>query len=82
MLRATGPGPVGHSSSISLLEWYILENELILVLERPDHSQDLHKYRHSKGGCLPEHEAKVFSSSERQLRLTVQQCLRNCSEDY
>ncbi|CAK6952115.1 serine/threonine-protein kinase pim-2-like [Scomber scombrus] len=60
MLRATGPGPVGHSSAISLLEWYTLEDMLILVIERPDHSQDLHTYRHRKGGCLPEHEAKMI----------------------
>eukprot|EP00064_Thunnus_orientalis_P000199 superscaffoldBa00000009_g199 len=61
MLKTAGlPGSVGQSAAISLLDWYTLENELILVLERPAFSLDLQKYLKISGGSLPEHEAKMI----------------------
>ena len=61
MLKTAGlPGSDGQSAAISLLDWYALEHELILVLERPAYSLDLHKYLQINGGSLPEHEAKVL----------------------
>lgn len=61
MLKTAGlPGSAGQSAVISLLDWYTLKHELILVLERPDLSLDLHKYLQINRGSLPEHEAKVL----------------------
>ncbi|XP_044223363.1 serine/threonine-protein kinase pim-2-like [Thunnus albacares] len=63
MLKTAGlPGSDGQSAAISLLDWYALEHELILVLERPAYSLDLHKYLQINGGSLPEHEAKMILS--------------------
>uniref|UniRef100_A0A665T9R3 non-specific serine/threonine protein kinase n=1 Tax=Echeneis naucrates TaxID=173247 RepID=A0A665T9R3_ECHNA len=54
---------VGTSVSVSLLDWYELENELILVLERPVPCDDLFTYILLNGGALEESEAKVSYSS-------------------
>lgn len=60
MLKTGGlPGSVGQSAAVSLLDWYILDNELILVMERPVNSMDLKKYLQTHGGSLGESEAKV-----------------------
>nr|XP_020458898.1 serine/threonine-protein kinase pim-1-like [Monopterus albus] len=53
-------GSVRKSAAISLLDNYDLEQELILVLERPLPSNDLCKYIEVKGGSLQEEEAKLF----------------------
>ena len=58
-LEAETQGSVGTSAPVSLLDWYDLDQELILVLERPDPSVDLHKYIEVKGDSLQEEEAKV-----------------------
>ncbi|GLD46413.1 serine/threonine-protein kinase PSK1-like protein [Lates japonicus] len=60
-LKATG-GPESTCSSaiISLLDWYDLDQELILVLERPVPCVDLSQYVRENGGSLQEHEAKVI----------------------
>uniref|UniRef100_A0A3Q3EUX4 Serine/threonine-protein kinase n=1 Tax=Labrus bergylta TaxID=56723 RepID=A0A3Q3EUX4_9LABR len=50
---------MGTSASVSLLDWYDLDEELILVLERPVPSKDLLNYTRDKGGALQEEEAKV-----------------------
>ena len=52
-------GSVGTSASVSLLDWYDLDQELILVLERPVPCQDLLDYISDHRGCLQEEEAKV-----------------------
>lgn len=61
MLKLAGgqTGSVGKSAPVSLLDWYDLDRELILVLERPVPSQDLYKYIEVNGGSLQEQEAKV-----------------------
>lgn len=60
MLKTGGlPGSVGQSAAVSLLDWYILDKELILVMERPVNSMDLKKYLHIHRGSLGEYEAKV-----------------------
>ncbi|XP_034025421.1 serine/threonine-protein kinase pim-2-like [Thalassophryne amazonica] len=48
----------GSAAAISLLDWYIKEEELILILERPSPCSDLFDYVKSKGGFLGEKEAK------------------------
>ncbi|KAI3372042.1 hypothetical protein L3Q82_006695 [Scortum barcoo] len=51
---------VGKSAAISLLDYYDLEQELILVLERPVPSVDLLRYIQVKGGSLQEAEARLI----------------------
>ncbi|KAF7653098.1 hypothetical protein LDENG_00087210 [Lucifuga dentata] len=45
-------------SAVSLLEWFNLDQELILVMERPVPCVDLHEYKN--GGSLHEDQAKVL----------------------
>ncbi|XP_068428781.1 serine/threonine-protein kinase pim-2-like isoform X2 [Clinocottus analis] len=49
-----------HSAHVGLLDWYELEEEVILVLERPMPAVDLLQYILAKGGCLEEKEAKII----------------------
>ncbi len=56
---AGGPESVGKCAAVSLLDWYYIDEELILVMERPQSSMDLNSYIRWKGGCLDEHQAKV-----------------------
>nr|XP_046264585.1 serine/threonine-protein kinase pim-3-like [Scatophagus argus] len=61
ILKTTGlPGSIGQSTAVSLLDWYHLDQELILVMERPKNSMDLFSYLKSRGGYLDEHEAKMI----------------------
>ncbi|KAM7408103.1 hypothetical protein PAMA_001996 [Pampus argenteus] len=61
MLKSAGlPGSIGQSAAISLLDWYILEDELILVLERPALCLDLHTYLDVVSCSLPERDAKMI----------------------
>ncbi|XP_032430676.1 serine/threonine protein kinase KIN1-like [Xiphophorus hellerii] len=50
----------GQLATVSLLDWYELEEELLIVMERPTPSQDLNDYLDENGGCLHEEEAKVI----------------------
>uniref|UniRef100_A0A3B5B0Q1 non-specific serine/threonine protein kinase n=1 Tax=Stegastes partitus TaxID=144197 RepID=A0A3B5B0Q1_9TELE len=50
---------VQPAGTISLLDWYDLGQELILVLERPVPCEDLFDYVAGNGGSLEEEEAKV-----------------------
>ncbi|KAF7645456.1 hypothetical protein LDENG_00204100 [Lucifuga dentata] len=61
MLQAAKPeDPVGSSAAVSLLDWYTLDQEIILVMERPILSKDLHQYVRSNGGYLTEDKAKII----------------------
>ncbi|KAF3692530.1 Serine/threonine-protein kinase pim-1 [Channa argus] len=51
---------MGTAAPVSLLDWYDLGQELILVLERPVPCIDLDSYIGLKGGCLQEEEAKII----------------------
>ncbi|XP_071403273.1 serine/threonine-protein kinase pim-2-like [Centroberyx affinis] len=57
---APAPGSIGQTAAIALMDWYDLEQELILVLERPSPCMDLRKYLEDSGGVLEEHEAKII----------------------
>ncbi|KAM6898029.1 serine/threonine-protein kinase pim-1-like [Lycodopsis pacificus] len=48
------------SAPVQLLDWYTLDQELILVLERPVHATDLHAHINNNGGPLEEDAAKVI----------------------
>lgn len=49
----------GPSGVVSLLDWYDLPEELILVLERPVPCLDLIDYLHSCTSSVQEQKAKV-----------------------
>ncbi|KAG8008473.1 Serine/threonine-protein kinase pim-1 [Nibea albiflora] len=51
---------VGSSVAVSLLDWYDLGQELILVMERPVPSTDLLKYVQGNGGSIEEKVAKII----------------------
>lgn len=53
-----GPDSVGRNASVSLLDWYNLDQEVILVMERPTPSEDLFSYCLANAP-LPEAHAKV-----------------------
>ncbi|XP_041867087.1 serine/threonine-protein kinase pim-1-like [Melanotaenia boesemani] len=59
-LKAATTGSVGKSAPVALLDWYNLEQELVLVLERPVSAVDLFQYVGEYGGRLQEDEAKVI----------------------
>lgn len=47
------------SAAVTLLDWYDLKSELILVLERPAPCLDLRDFMNFRGSFLEEYEAKV-----------------------
>uniref|UniRef100_A0A8P4K3C6 non-specific serine/threonine protein kinase n=1 Tax=Dicentrarchus labrax TaxID=13489 RepID=A0A8P4K3C6_DICLA len=53
-----GPDSIGQSAAVSLLDWYYLDKEVIIVMERPDPCMDLLKYFGAHGYRLKENEAK------------------------
>lgn len=54
-----GPESVGKFAAVALLDWYCLDQKLVLVMERPPISLDLAQYVDSQGGRLQEAEARV-----------------------
>ena len=61
MLRAAKdqPDPEGPGTVVILLDWFQLDQVLILVQERPVDSVDLLTYMRNNGRRLPEQDAKV-----------------------
>jgi len=53
-----------HSAMITILDWYDVDEELVIVLERPIPAVDLGDYIKIKGGYLQETEAKVSCSNQ------------------
>ncbi|XP_054893739.1 serine/threonine-protein kinase pim-2-like [Poeciliopsis prolifica] len=51
---------MSHSAILSLLDWYDLDQELILVMERPMFAEDLLLYLNERGNFIEESEAKVI----------------------
>ncbi|KAM7386122.1 hypothetical protein PAMA_008980 [Pampus argenteus] len=66
LLIAVGAGPDATTSNITpvLLEWYDLDEELILVLERPVPCMDLTEYINRRGFYMEEYKVKAV---QRQL---------------
>lgn len=61
LLEADRNGSEASSAPITLLDWYELEQEIILVMERPVSSIDLFQYVINSGSSISEQEAKVRS---------------------
>lgn len=56
---ARAASSVEKSAAIALLDYYDLDEELVLILERPDPCTDLFQYINDKGGYLREEEARL-----------------------
>ena len=69
----SGPESVGNFAAVSLLDWYYLDQDLILVTERPVPSEVLTTYLDSQGGIIEEQEAKVL-----KLCVCVRFTIRSC----
>ncbi|XP_068035334.1 serine/threonine-protein kinase pim-1-like [Anomalospiza imberbis] len=64
-------GKVVHTGSdLKLLEWLELPNDILIVLERPEHSQDLHNFIRARGYLSEEVARDLF----RQVLEAVQHC--------
>lgn len=61
LLLKLRPAAGESSAAITLLDWYNLDLELILVLERPVPCMDMIDYLNSRQSSPKEHEAKVSS---------------------
>nr|XP_046238894.1 serine/threonine-protein kinase pim-1-like [Scatophagus argus] len=59
-LQAGRTGLMEESAPVSLLDWYDLDQELILVLERPMPCMDLLNYIRTNRGHLQEDKAKII----------------------
>uniref|UniRef100_A0A3Q0R7G5 non-specific serine/threonine protein kinase n=1 Tax=Amphilophus citrinellus TaxID=61819 RepID=A0A3Q0R7G5_AMPCI len=57
-----GPESVGTRAAVSILDWYDLEQEVLLVMERPVPCVNLLTYMQNSVGPLEEHVAKVLKS--------------------
>lgn len=70
LLIQVGAGPHDTESSITplLLDWFDLEDELIMVFEKPENCMDLNKYLETTDKPLSETHVKV---SDDHLELTA-----------
>lgn len=74
-----GPSSAGKSAAVSLLDWYDLDEEVLLVMERPVSSVDLLTYMDDNDGPLDEDTAKVLMLVEhvsvwKQLQFIIESC--------
>ena len=85
-LASITSGSVEESAPVSLLDWYDLDQELILILERPVPCKDLSHYIMANGGYLKEQESKVSChfdmfcfqcSPHHYIAFTIAVCLLN-----
>ncbi|XP_076023281.1 serine/threonine-protein kinase pim-1-like [Genypterus blacodes] len=61
MLQASGPAQAtGSSIAVSLMDWFELDQEVILVMERPTPVMDLQAYLRWNDYYLPEKVAKII----------------------
>jgi len=87
MLRAgDGPGTVGKSAAVSLLDWYSFDEEVLLIMERPVSSVDLWNHLNDNGDALSEDQAKVLKLSRvyycLSLRCSLQAVLTYCVSEF
>ncbi|XP_045897103.1 serine/threonine-protein kinase pim-2-like isoform X6 [Micropterus dolomieu] len=61
LLLKVKPIGAGTSVAVTLLDWFDLDDELILILERPVPCLDLIDYMNSRGPTLQEQEAKTIA---------------------
>lgn len=54
-----GPDSAGEFAAVTLLEWFYVDQDLVIVMERPPASMDLVAYMSCRGGRLEEDVARV-----------------------
>ncbi|XP_038126245.1 serine/threonine-protein kinase pim-3-like [Cyprinodon tularosa] len=60
MQKAGGePNAVGVFAAVTLLDWYLMDQDLVIVMERPPGSMNLVEYVACSGGRLEEDESRV-----------------------
>lgn len=67
----SGPSSIEKSAAVSILDWYDLAEEVLLVMERPVPCVDLLTYMKINGGALQEDIAKVLKLGEGRLFFLV-----------
>ncbi|KAF3703760.1 Serine/threonine-protein kinase pim-2 [Channa argus] len=60
LLKVAGPESVGRTGVVSILDWYDLEQEVLVIMERPVPSVDLLNYLDINDGPLKEDMAKTI----------------------
>ncbi|XP_034555358.1 serine/threonine-protein kinase pim-1-like isoform X2 [Notolabrus celidotus] len=60
LLQQANPPESGPSAVVGLLNWYVVGQEVIIVLERPVPCMDLGDYFKTRQFPMPEHEAKII----------------------
>ncbi|XP_034567745.1 serine/threonine-protein kinase pim-2-like [Notolabrus celidotus] len=66
-----GPESVGKHAAVSLLDWYYLDDELIIVMERPDSSMNMTMYTLTNG-AFDEQKTKIFMAQLVEAALDIQ----------
>ena len=68
MLRAAGDqASLGQNYGVSLIEWFELRQEVIIIMERPENSMNLREFIHNfHNGKLSEESAKVNILTNKQ----------------
>ncbi|XP_038140756.1 serine/threonine-protein kinase pim-2-like [Cyprinodon tularosa] len=59
-LRAKTTSSPGQSAILSMLDWYDMGEEVIVVMERPIPAEDLFNYIHNHKGCITMDNAKIM----------------------
>ncbi|KAF4071660.1 hypothetical protein AMELA_G00275890 [Ameiurus melas] len=65
--------PPRCSNVVELLEWFNMDDQYVMVLERPSPCMDLYKFTNLQGDCLPEAQA-------RDVMLQVIRAARHCCD--
>ncbi|XP_038163840.1 serine/threonine-protein kinase pim-2-like [Cyprinodon tularosa] len=61
MQKAGGePNAVGVFAAVTLLDWYLMDQDLLIVMERPPASMNLLEYVSCRGGRLEEDVARIL----------------------
>ncbi|XP_038148801.1 serine/threonine-protein kinase pim-2-like [Cyprinodon tularosa] len=55
-----GPDSAGEFAAVTLLEWFYVDQDLVIVMERPPASMDLVDYLSYRGGRLEEDVARIL----------------------
>ncbi|KAK2859553.1 hypothetical protein Q5P01_004173 [Channa striata] len=72
LLKVAGPETMGRTAVVSLLDWYDLEQEVLLIMERPVPAVDLLKYLDNNNGPLKEYTAKIIMKQLVEAAIQIQ----------
>ncbi|KAF3703619.1 Serine/threonine-protein kinase pim-2 [Channa argus] len=72
LLKVAEPELLGRTAIVSLLDWYDLEQEILLIMERPVPAMDLLKYLKNNKGPLTEYTAKIIMKQLVEAAIQIQ----------